>query len=252
MNSLAVKLWLSVLLLASAVYVGLLIVRNWQSPIEQIDYKSNLELVPTRPIADFHFTERSGKPVGLAELNGHVAVINFFFANCPGTCRVLNQKVADLQKEFADDDVRFVSITIDPSTDTPERLTNYAKSFADDKAKWWFLTAPLKETQELGRALHLAAVGVDDRGAPTHTDEIVVLDGAGTLRGAFDHRDSIKLKKAREKIRELLAEPLEKSEQLAASKAGKNIPSTSTDPTPSVTGAPTAATATSTATGTAK
>ena len=34
------------------------------------------------------------------------------------TTSVLNQKVADLQKEFADEDVRFVSITIDPSTGT--------------------------------------------------------------------------------------------------------------------------------------
>lgn len=207
--NLAVKIWLSVLLVAAGAYAGMLVVRNWRTADDGPDYKSNLRLEPIRPIGEFRFTERSGKEVQLAELEGHVAVFNFFFATCPGTCRMLNQKVADLQKEFAGDDVRFVSITIDPAKDTPAALTSYAKSFASDSAKWWFLTGPLADTQELGRVLRLSAVGVDERGMPTHTDEIVVLDRNGTVRGAFDHRDSLKMAKAREKIREVLAEKSE-------------------------------------------
>lgn len=237
MNNLAVKIWLSVLLLASGGYAGVLVYRSFQAMEEEVDYKADLNLKPTRPIGEFKFTERSGKEIKLGDLEGHVTVINFFFANCPGTCRVLNQKVADLQKEFAKEDVRFVSITIDPATDTPERLTKYAHDFTGDSDQWWFLTGPLRDTQELGRALRLTAVGVDELGRPTHTDEIVVLDRAGTVRGAFDHREASKLEKAREKIRDLL----EEKAPAAATSAGPSATAKpSATPTASATARPAA------------
>lgn len=237
MNNLAVKIWLSVLLLVSGAYASVLVYRSFQAMEEEVDYKADLNLKPTRPIGEFKFTERSGKEIKLGDLEGHVTVINFFFANCPGTCRVLNQKVADLQKEFAKEDVRFVSITIDPATDTPERLTKYAHDFTGDGDQWWFLTGPLRDTQELGRSLRLTAVGVDELGRPTHTDEIVVLDRAGVVRGAFDHRDATKLDKAREKIRDLLEE---KSPPAAASSAPSATAKPSVTPTAAATSRPTA------------
>lgn len=230
MKSLAVKVWLSVLLVAAGVYAGMVVVRSWRTSQAELDPKSNLRLEPARPIGEFQFTERSGKDVKLGQLEGHVAVINFFFATCPGTCRMLNQKVADLEKEFAQDGVKFVSITIDPAKDTPSALTNYAKEFTSNTDDWWFLTGPLADTQALGKALRLTAVGVDERGMPTHTDEIVVLDRNGIVRGAFDHRSPEKLVKAREKIRELLAE-----------KPAPTTTSTSTRPAASATPTPSAA-----------
>ncbi|MGC3968081.1 MAG: SCO family protein [Pirellulales bacterium] len=240
MKSLAVKVWLSVLLVAAGAYAGMVVVRNWRTMQAENDPKSNLRLEPARPIGEFQFTERSGKDVKLGELAGHVSVVNFFFATCPGTCRILNQKVADLQKEFAADDVRFVSITIDPAKDTPNALTTYAKEFTADTDKWWFLTGPLAETQALGKALRLTAVGVDERGMPTHTDEIVVLDRNGVVRGAFDHRDPAKLVKAREKIRELLDEKAEPAVAVSSTKPAATATSTPTaiaTPTAAATGA---------------
>jgi protein SCO1/2 len=237
-NSLAVKLWLSVVLLAVAAYGAYSGVKALRRHEEmQSNPKSRLSLRPIRPLADFEFTERDGRKVRLAELEGKVFVVNFFFANCPGTCRILNDKIATLHKKFGPEGVQFVSVTIDPSSDTPDRLANYAKAFGADE-HWWYVTGPLENTQDLAHAMHLATPGYNETGSLTHTDEIVVVDRAGVIRGAFDHRDPEKLKAAGRKIEELLAE---KPDAKAV-----GTPTTSPKPGPAQTGSPSATSPSST------
>jgi protein SCO1/2/putative membrane protein len=197
--SLATKLLLSALLMAVGVYAGFSGYRIL-SQMREHDPKTSLSLKPARPLSEYEFTERSGKHVRLTDLKGHIMVVNFFFANCPGSCRQFTSTIAGLQEEFKNDDVRFVSVTVDPSTDTPERLTTYANQFGADPNRWWFVTAPLGETQELGRALHVTVVGT------THTDEMILLDRDGTIRGAYDHKDPQKLAKFKKDLKALLEE----------------------------------------------
>jgi cytochrome oxidase Cu insertion factor (SCO1/SenC/PrrC family) len=156
-KSLAVKLWLSALLLlvsAYGAYTGVNMLRKYRDQSRSAG--EDLNLRPLRPLSEFQFTERDGRTVRLADLNGKVFALNFFFGNCPGTCRILNSKVAELHKEFGPQGVKFVSVTIDPSSDTPEKLAVYAKPFGADE-NWWFVTGPLENTQDLGRSLHRPA-----------------------------------------------------------------------------------------------
>jgi cytochrome oxidase Cu insertion factor (SCO1/SenC/PrrC family) len=240
-KSLAVKIWLSVLLLLVAAYAAYTGVNMLNRRAALNNPKSNLDLKPTRHLSEFEFTERDGRKVRFADLEGKVVVFNFFFANCPGTCRILNQKVADLHKEFGPQGVRFVSVTIDPSSDTPEQLKRYAEPFRPDE-NWWFVTGPLEHTQELALSLRLTAVGRDAAGLPTHTDEIVVLDRAGKIRGAFDHGSPIKMTAAADKIRELLAEKAPPAGSAPASSnsspTASPTPSPSASPTPSPSASP--------------
>ena len=233
MKSLAVKIWLSVLLLAVAGYAAWSGVKMLERQAALSNPKSNLHLRPIRNLSEFKFTERDGRTVSLADLEVSVFVLNFFFANCPGTCRKLNEKVAVLHKEFGPRGVKFVSVTIDPSSDTAERLKNYSKDFGADE-NWWFVTGPLENTQDLGRSLQLAAVGRDSTGNLTHTDEIVVVDRAGTIRGAFDHRQEKKLQAAADKIEELLTEktPPPAASGSASGKSATASPTASPTATP--------------------
>lgn len=197
--SLATKLFLSALLLASGAYTGYVGYRMLERH-EEYDPKRSLDLKPARPLADFEFTERNGKRVRLSDLAGNVVVVNFFFANCPGSCRQFTSTVAGLQAEFKEPDVRFVSVTVDPSTDTPDRLQSYANQFGAEPDRWWFLNAPLGETQELGRSLHVTVVGT------THTDEMILIDREGIIRGTYDHKDQQKLARFKKDLKELLNE----------------------------------------------
>jgi len=75
-------------------------------------------------------------------LKGKVVIINSFFATCQGSCLPLNQNLAKVQEALGDrlgKDVYIVSISVDPTVDTPPNLKEYAKKL---KARpgWFFLT----------------------------------------------------------------------------------------------------------------
>jgi protein SCO1/2 len=200
--SLGTKLLLSMLLLVGGAYAGFVGYRIWErSNTEAYDPKRSLNMTPERPLADFQFTERSGKKVRLTDLAGKIVVVNFFFATCPGSCRQFTSTIAGLQEDFKNDaDVRFVSVTVDPAKDTPESLTKYAADYGADADRWWFVTAPLAETQELGRSLKVTVLGMN------HTDEMILIDRSGVIRGTYDHKDPQKLAKFKTDLRSLLKE----------------------------------------------
>ena len=87
---------------------------------------------------------QDGKPVRFYDdvLKGKVVLINFMFTTCTGVCPPMTANLAKVQNYLGDrvgKDVRIVSISVDPTVDTPEKMKKYAEGF---KAKpgWYFLT----------------------------------------------------------------------------------------------------------------
>jgi protein SCO1/2 len=77
------------------------------------------------PAPDFALTAATGERVALADLRGKVLAVTFIFASCSDTCPLLTAKMAEVQRRLGADfgsRVGFVSITVDPANDTPERL----------------------------------------------------------------------------------------------------------------------------------
>ena len=75
-------------------------------------------------------------------LQGKVVIINSFFATCAGSCLPLNRNLEKLQQALGDrmgKDVYIVSISVDPTVDTPARLKAYAKKLNAGPG-WYFLT----------------------------------------------------------------------------------------------------------------
>ncbi|MGH9968679.1 MAG: SCO family protein [Pyrinomonadaceae bacterium] len=65
-------------------------------------------------------------------LKGRVVVINSFFATCNGSCLPMNRNMEKIQEAMGDRmgrQVYLISISVDPITDTPERLKEYADRF---------------------------------------------------------------------------------------------------------------------------
>jgi len=128
-------------------------------------------------------TDSTGAQFDSASLAGKVWVVNFFFASCEGVCPAVNGRIAALYREFESNPaVQFVSITIDPETDTPERLAEYAKRFGADSARWHFLTAPaekIRETLEAGFRL----ISPEDKNM--HTTRVVLIDTTGKIRNYY-------------------------------------------------------------------
>ena len=85
-------------------------------------------------------------------LKGRIVVINAFFTSCKDTCPIMAHSLALLQEWLGDrlgKDVYMISISVDPETDTPAKLLEYADRF---KARpgWFFLTG---KTENVNQAL---------------------------------------------------------------------------------------------------
>jgi protein SCO1 len=75
-------------------------------------------------------------------LKGKTVIINSFFATCQGSCLPLMRNLQQVQESLGDrlgKDASIISISVDPTVDTPEALKAYAQKL---KAKpgWYFLT----------------------------------------------------------------------------------------------------------------
>lgn len=84
-------------------------------------------------------TDQNGEKFRLYDdlLKGKVVVVNAFFSSCQGVCSVIMPKLADLQAIAGDrlgKDVNFLSISVDPLTDTPAKLNPYARASAPNRA----------------------------------------------------------------------------------------------------------------------
>jgi protein SCO1/2 len=75
-------------------------------------------------------------------LQGKTVIINSFFATCQGSCLPLMRNLQKVQEALADrlgKDARIISISVDPTVDTPTALKAYAKKL-QAKPGWYFVT----------------------------------------------------------------------------------------------------------------
>jgi protein SCO1/2 len=75
-------------------------------------------------------------------LHDKVVVINSFFATCPGSCLPMERNLEKVQQALGDrmgKDVHIISISVDPTVDTPANLKAYAKKL-NARPGWYFLT----------------------------------------------------------------------------------------------------------------
>jgi YVTN family beta-propeller protein len=97
--------------------------------------------------------------------------INFIFTNCTTICPPLAATFARVQKEMGDKvgkDVHFISISVDPLTDTPERLKAWGAKFKAG-AGWTFVTGNKEEMDKLLNALGAAVSKRED-----HTPAMII------------------------------------------------------------------------------
>jgi len=97
--------------------------------------------------------------------------INFIFTNCTTICPPLAATFARLQKEMGDKigkDVHLISISVDPVTDTPERLKAWGAKFKAGPG-WTFVTGEKQEMDKLLNALGAAVSRRED-----HTPALII------------------------------------------------------------------------------
>ncbi|HYG64140.1 MAG TPA: SCO family protein [Thermoanaerobaculia bacterium] len=86
---------------------------------------------------------------------GKTVVIDVMFTTCNGVCPVLSRNLQRVQEALGDrvgKDVHLISISVDPETDTPARLKEYAARYKAGPG-WYFLTGPKPDVDAALRKL---------------------------------------------------------------------------------------------------
>ena len=118
-------------------------------------------------IPDVELLDQDGRKIHFYTdlVKGKTVVINFIFTTCTTICPPLGATFARVQKELGDKDVRFISISVDPATDTPERLKAWGAKFKAGDS-WTLLTGNKPQVDELLRALGASSARREDH-SPT-------------------------------------------------------------------------------------
>jgi protein SCO1/2 len=96
--------------------------------------------------------------------------------------------MSEMQKPLEKTDVHFVSFTVDPDKDTPERLREYAGQLHAASGRWDFLTGPKSEIYNLSlNGFKLAAAArSSENPEPLHSTRMILVDRHGQIRGYYD------------------------------------------------------------------
>jgi len=80
-------------------------------------------------------------------------VLNFIFTTCTTICPVLSATMAEFQDKLGDkaQDLKMISISIDPENDSTSALRAYAKKF-DAGPQWQFYTGSLTQSENAQKA----------------------------------------------------------------------------------------------------
>jgi cytochrome oxidase Cu insertion factor (SCO1/SenC/PrrC family) len=133
-----------------------------------------------------------------AYTTGKITLLTFFYTYChdPWGCPFAYQTLTGLRgKLLAEPElarrVRFVSVSFDPTHDTPAALARYGQHLRDDRFEWRFLTA--RSVAELMPVLdgfgQDVSVVTDERGQPTRTVDhmlkLFLIDRHGIVREIY-------------------------------------------------------------------
>ena len=142
----------------------------------------------------FELTNRDGSTVSLADLRGAPWIADFIFTRCALYCSRLTSRMAMLGSSSAPGgSVVRVSVSVDPTFDTPEVLAAYADSHGVEDPRWLFVTGEAERVRSL--VLEGFKLVFEDADPILHTNRFVLVDAEGTVRGYYDATDGTELER---------------------------------------------------------
>ena len=137
----------------------------------------------------FEFTSQDGKQVSSDDLLGNIYVADFFFVTCPTICPKMATNMGYIQKKFNEkEDLKFISITVNPEHDTVEVLKEYAEKVHANTDSWSFLTGDKDKIYDIAFKGFFVSTMRDSiaPGGFLHSQMLILVDRKGRVRGYFD------------------------------------------------------------------
>ena len=137
-------------------------------------------------IPAFSLTTQAESTFTRNDLLGRVTIADFIFTTCAGPCPLMSATMQTMQSQLkSDDHISLLSFSVDPETDTPPVLREYADRFGADSTRWTFLTGNKSDILSLIRnGFHLSVEA--DSEAIFHSTKFVLIDKEARIRGYYD------------------------------------------------------------------
>jgi protein SCO1 len=123
-------------------------------------------------IPDVRVYDQNGQALNFYRdlIKGNKVAINFIFTTCTNVCPLLTATFRRVQVELEKSgaDIKLISISVDPTVDTPERLRGFAAKFKAGPG-WTFITG---EKSDIDSLLQRFGVGINNK--IDHTSMILV------------------------------------------------------------------------------
>jgi protein SCO1/2 len=188
---LIIAVWAIAFLAVGGVTAGVLLYRMSQRADQPLAVPASqgevhrLDLLFDAPA--FTLTDQEAKPFDSKQLTGKVWVADFVFTSCSNMCPMMTEQMREFQNKTAGMGVQMVSFSVDPETDTPAVLKDYAVRNKADLSRWHFLTGSKDTLWNISNAMKLA-VGPGDDHQLMHSSHFLLVDQAGHVRGVYDYK----------------------------------------------------------------
>lgn len=183
------KLFLMIVI-ALAVITG---IGSWAAVVAFSHRERLSGLAPDRErrLENFSFTDSGGHNITQQDVEGKILVVSFLFTSCSLTCPEVSKCMGEIQQLTTNlPDVRLLSFTVDPRTDTPAVLAKWGARYGADTNRWFLLTGDQAQLLELiGISFLAPETNNPFNSMPGNfggTERIAVVDKQGKVRVYFD------------------------------------------------------------------
>lgn len=166
-------------------------------------------------IGDFVLVNQNNEIITQEYYQDKIYVADFFFTTCQSICPIMTSNMVDIQRELKNDTiVKLISHSVIPAYDTPEVLKEYAIKQGVDDSRWNLVTGTQEQIFTLARKHYLAVEdipGTEDDLDMVHTENFMLIDKKGYIRGYYDGTNDDEIEKLLADIEILKLEYLPKT-----------------------------------------
>jgi len=164
-------------------------------------------------VQPFAFTNQEGKSLTDKDVQGKVYVAEYFFTTCKGICPKMNHNLMQVYEMYKDEPgFLILSHTVDPATDSVQRMKRYADSIGVNPKTWWFLTGRKDSLYKAARVSYLLDdpknnnISVNEQFI--HTQFFALVDKNGQVRKIYDGLKKDEISALKDDIKKLLKETM--------------------------------------------
>jgi protein SCO1 len=158
---------------------------------------SGFELLkPGEPVPKGAFVDQDGRKRSFDSFRGSLVVLTFIYTRCPlpTFCPLMDRHFVTIQNTLDEDaalrQVRLVTVSFDPSYDTPPVLKKHARALKADLARWTFLTGDRDEVDKFAMRFGVSiARAMNDPRDITHNLRTAIVGADGRLVKVYTGND---------------------------------------------------------------